>query len=282
MLSLETYDQLFRVLPMPLLVIDEASTVVMVSGGWRRLVHRRDSGPPYLGLSYIEVIGPVCELATQPLKQLQEVVEVSLTTFELLNPVTLGRAKNLFEFTVVPLSEPKPGAIILCRDVSETRYAGYDALTDLLNRSLFDREARTLLRLAERSNEQVSLIYLDLDNFKSVNDRWGHEVGDSLLKRIAERLKRVSRESDLVARYGGDEFVFLLYKTTAQSAISIAERYQQALAQPFALEPGTLTLQSSWGLAHFPQSATLQDLLNRADKAMYQAKREGGGLKVAT
>ena len=293
------YPALFKTLPVASLVTDETGTVVTVSGGWQRLGQSRGSpiDCSYLNRPYLEVVEQVCGLEASLLAKLHKRVTTCLatgqaatTSLSITQPssylvpdtLTLSNGKSWFEFTVAPFGDPSYGVTLVCRDVSETRYAGYDPLTELSNRVLFEREANKLLTLAKRNRQQVALLYLDLDGFKGVNDRFGHAVGDALLKEVATRLTRLSRNSDLVSRHGGDEFVLLLYDSSPQQAVEAAERYRQGLAQPFTLAtPGantSLTLQSSWGVAHYPEAATLQDLIQRADSAMYQVKAEGGGV----
>lgn len=160
--------------------------------------------------------------------------------------------------------------------------AYHDALTDLPNRHLFlDRLDQALLR-TQRSQQFGALIFVDLDNFKAINDTRGHLVGDTVLSDVAERLKEAFREEDTVARLGGDEFVICMTDLggTESDAYSIAYdrsvKLMDAMKQPFQAQGDQLTISASLGLAFFhDHSLTASELLSHADMAMYQAKESG-------
>lgn len=154
----------------------------------------------------------------------------------------------------------------------------YDQLTGLPNRTLlFDRIDRALAR-ARREGSKLSLLYLDLDKFKQVNDTHGHGVGDLLLKAVAERLSCCVREADTVSRVGGDEFVILLEDINqTDHALQVAEKIREQLNLPFQLEKHSLMIIPSIGISLYPEHADeQQELLNLADRAMYFAKQSGG------
>jgi diguanylate cyclase (GGDEF)-like protein len=155
--------------------------------------------------------------------------------------------------------------------------ANYDALTGLPNRNLFSDRMRHLISRAARERKSFSLIFLDLDNFKPVNDTLGHEFGDQLLKRVADRLKECVREEDTVARYGGDEFIVLVESAEADGAEKTAQRIVEALSGKFELDGDREAfIGSSIGIATYPfDGADAETLLKNADAAMYRAKREG-------
>jgi diguanylate cyclase (GGDEF)-like protein len=153
--------------------------------------------------------------------------------------------------------------------------ASHDPLTDLPNRTLFLEHLREALARDKRREGRVTVLYLDLDNFKLVNDSFGHPVGDRLLARIASRLTTCVRSQDVVARFGGDEFTFLVEDATegADNALRVAERVVQALRAPFLLENQEVFITASIGLASsFSQKDRAEDLLSKADTAMYRAK----------
>jgi diguanylate cyclase (GGDEF)-like protein/PAS domain S-box-containing protein len=170
------------------------------------------------------------------------------------------------------------------RKQTETRLrhmAGHDPLTDLPNRSLFgDRVTMALVR-ARRERTGLAVLYLDLDAFKQVNDSFGHAAGDSLLQEVARRITRCVRESDTVARMGGDEFVVLLGGIqSAEHAVPVAEKIRLALNQPFELDGRSLPISPSIGVARHPEHGEDgEQLIRRADAAMYVAK-QGGGNRV--
>jgi diguanylate cyclase (GGDEF)-like protein len=162
-----------------------------------------------------------------------------------------------------------------------------DGLTGLANRRSLDaRLAEEFLR-AERYETSLSLVMVDLDGFKAVNDRSGHAAGDALLAQLAQRLRAQARVTDVVARYGGDEFAFVLPHTTLEEAHRFAERLCVSIdGAPLRFADGTpAAIGLSCGVACWPQCdeiASGKDLLARADEALYEIKRSGGaGVAVA-
>jgi diguanylate cyclase (GGDEF)-like protein len=153
-----------------------------------------------------------------------------------------------------------------------------DALTGLPNRVLADDRLRLSVNVARRDERPVALLYVDLDRFKLVNDSLGHPAGDDLLRQIADRLRRAIRESDTVARVGGDEFVVILHAIAhADDAEVVAESIIAALAPPYVLGDQEVFLAGSVGIAVFPEHGDdPATLLSHADLAMYRAKAEGG------
>jgi diguanylate cyclase (GGDEF)-like protein/PAS domain S-box-containing protein len=177
------------------------------------------------------------------------------------------------------------------RDITERKkvekrlehQAFHDALTDLPNRQLLlDRLGHALRRTRRRRGRRVAALLMDLDNFKSINDSLGHEVGDLLLVVVAERLKRLLRPEDTLARFGGDEFVVLLeHVEGADVPVRVAKRIIEELRDPFVLEGREVYTRASIGIA-IGEARTKDpgDLLRNADTAMYLAKDEGSGYKV--
>jgi diguanylate cyclase (GGDEF)-like protein/PAS domain S-box-containing protein len=156
------------------------------------------------------------------------------------------------------------------------RMAQYDALTQLPNRALLRDRLKTSLTLAQLDGGRMALLYVDLDRFKEVNDNHGHAVGDMLLQAVANRLKGCVRETDTVARIGGDEFVVLLHSIhAADDADIVAAKIRQVLAQPLRLDGHSLTIRTSIGVALYPEHGTEEkQLFRHADEAMYTAKRQ--------
>lgn len=155
--------------------------------------------------------------------------------------------------------------------------AHHDALTGLPNRALLQDRLSQALIAAERGHNRVAVLFLDLDRFKSVNDSLGHDVGDALLKIVADRLVSVVRDVDTVCRLGGDEFVIILGAVSGpDDAVMIAERVVEVLAQPVDAMGHALRASTSIGIALFPDDATdAQALMKSADAAMYTAKSRG-------
>ncbi len=162
--------------------------------------------------------------------------------------------------------------------------AEHDPLTGALNRNgLNDFLEHEVLRCAQNNERELAVLFLDLDNFKPINDRFGHAVGDQVLQETARRLMETVRESDRVARFGGDEFVVVLNPVKgAGAALAVAGKVRQALLQPFAAGDFAGTVSVSIGIALCPDHAeTPSALLETADQAMYAAKREGRDRIVA-
>ncbi|XAH21898.1 EAL domain-containing protein [Xylophilus sp. GW821-FHT01B05] len=158
-----------------------------------------------------------------------------------------------------------------------------DPLTGLPNRLLFeDRLHHALVRL-DRANhlrvqERVAVLFVDLDGFKPINDSFGHAAGDQILCKAAERLCREARQSDTVARVGGDEFLLLLEDVSdATDCVQLAERILQVLAQPFEVSDKQVQIACSIGIVVYPDQGDRDKLVANADAAMYVAKRAGGG-----
>jgi diguanylate cyclase (GGDEF)-like protein len=163
---------------------------------------------------------------------------------------------------------------------SEERFrhlAHHDALTGLPNRALLTEHGDLALALAKREHKIAGVLFIDLDQFKTINDSLGHPVGDTLLCIVAERLKTCLRETDTVARMGGDEFVVLLRELHhAQDAALVAQHIVQALAAPCIVEGRELHVTPSIGMALYPQDgADFETLLKNADTAVYKAKEFG-------
>jgi diguanylate cyclase (GGDEF)-like protein len=150
-----------------------------------------------------------------------------------------------------------------------------DALTGQPNRRALDLLLEQQVALAERSTQPFSLLMLDIDHFKPINDRHGHGVGDAALKAFALRVRELLRAGDVCARFGGEEFVVVLPATALLAAIDIAERLRQAVADTALLVEPPLTVTVSIGAAEFSKGLTPQQLLNMADEAVYAAKKNG-------
>ena len=156
--------------------------------------------------------------------------------------------------------------------------AQYDQLTHLPNRQLFLDRLKTALARARREQTLLSLLFIDLDRFKEVNDTLGHAMGELLLQRVAQRLLECVRASDTVARLGGDEFVVLVEGSQAREhASAAADKILAAFRQDFDLEGQRLYIQPSIGAAIYPEHGGEEHrLLGHADEAMYLSKRNGG------
>jgi diguanylate cyclase (GGDEF)-like protein len=178
------------------------------------------------------------------------------------------------------------GVVVNVRDMTNSknlerslRYqALHDPLTDLPNRRLFEAE----LARALPPESLLAVLFIDLDGFKQVNDTYGHDVGDDLLVQVSQRMQFCLRETDTLARIGGDEFTVLLDPVESLSeAMQVAERIISVIQPVFKLEHHEVHVNASIGVVLEEDGITTDDLVHRADVAMYQAKRSGKGKVVA-
>lgn len=177
------------------------------------------------------------------------------------------------------------GVVVVFHDISVRKkeeqrilhLAQYDALTDLPNRTLFDMHLSEALATAKENSTLTAVMFVDLDNFKPVNDTFGHAIGDLLLQAVTRRIKQCLRESDLAARVGGNEFVVLLPEIqSTEQANLIANRIGKSLRKPFTLERNEIHISASIGYAiDFSYNLTPNEIKKQADIAMYQVKQNG-------
>ncbi|MEO8040480.1 MAG: diguanylate cyclase, partial [Betaproteobacteria bacterium] len=170
---------------------------------------------------------------------------------------------------------------ISTREAEILRLAYEDTLTALPNRAMFHDRLRQAVLTARRTGEPVSVMMLDLDRFKVVNDSLGHAAGDQVLREVASRLRGLLRDSDTVARLGGDEFAILLPTGTPERVTMVAQRILRVLEAPIVLEGQPVDIGGSLGVASFPLHDDDSDMLLRhADVAMYEAKRGNTGFAI--
>lgn len=161
---------------------------------------------------------------------------------------------------------------------SEARYkdlAHHDTLTGLLNRAYFQEHLGHAISHAKRQGSHLAILFMDLDRFKPINDKFGHSTGDELLTQIAVRLAMCVRQEDILARFGGDEFAILLENLTDCEIVeTIAERIIRAINEPFHLQNQCLSVGVSLGISLYPDDAAdSETLLQKADIAMYENKK---------
>ncbi|MFK5926637.1 MAG: diguanylate cyclase [Desulfuromusa sp.] len=225
---------------------------------------------------------------------LLEVKETGLPV-TMIHHHTTDQGKRIFELCASPLFDPNGDvyAIIeVARDITERlqieellnenekrlhHLAHHDALTNLPNRLLFEDRLKHALSKARRSHRQVALFFLDLDQLKEVNDNLGHDYGDLLLIDVAKRLRKCVRESDTVARMGGDEFLVLLEEIESIEMIeAMAQRICNALSHELRKDDFTQKISASIGISIYPEDATTsQEMMKNADLAMYRVKNSG-------
>lgn len=185
-----------------------------------------------------------------------------------LNPLLLSRVdqSNRSSFSKIDTDTDDPHLRFL---------AFYDTLTHLPNRQYFSQKINKIIQKNKVNSVPFCLFFIDLDGFKEINDIHGHQIGDWLLEQVAKRLRQCLRLTDIVSRYGGDEFTILMEKNIADVKI-VAERILKSLSQPFIWEGGVASVTASIGIAEFPNHGTdYEALLRYADQAMYDAKRQG-------
>lgn len=156
------------------------------------------------------------------------------------------------------------------------QYALTDPLTGLLNRRAMELRLGGAQAQLHRSGTCASLMMADLDRFKRVNDQYGHDVGDEVLSELARRMQSMLRASDAVARWGGEEFLILLFGSDQQHGLTVAETLRRLVSDtPFATSAGSLTITISIGIAQLSSERSIEDTVKAADKALYKAKQDG-------
>ena len=177
------------------------------------------------------------------------------------------------------ISAARLAGIVMERDQAQKRIqilAYTDELTGLANRAAFSQHLAEITKTSARHNRRFGLLYIDLDNFKAVNDSLGHAAGDLLLKTIAKRLVNTCREIDFIARLGGDEFCILIEEVDDDYAANVARRCLDAIAQPIEMYSRKLTPACSIGIAYYPDDGKdLSELLKAGDTSLYTAKENG-------
>ncbi|MFA6188678.1 MAG: EAL domain-containing protein [Sulfuricurvum sp.] len=154
--------------------------------------------------------------------------------------------------------------------------AKFDLLTGLPNRIQLEERITYSINFAKRHHQELSIMFLDLDHFKNINDTLGHRIGDILLVKLAERFHSILREEDTVSRTGGDEFIFVLPQADAKGAALVAQKILNSIVHPFDIEQNELIVTASIGIAVYPMDGTDHETLSKnADTAMYRAKQEG-------
>jgi len=247
-----------------------------------------------LGYSEDELIGRDARMMYDSDAEFERVTRVKYPQIEKTGEGTIetrfrrkdGRSIDVWlGFAVIDPANLSAGVTFTALDISQRKeaeqqvrfIATHDNLTGLANRSLFMDRLSTTLAVAKRHHSGAAVMFVDLDDFKDVNDAMGHDAGDDVLKETAVRITSSLRESDSTARFGGDEFLALLPMTTSrEAAAGVAAKIIDSIAHVFPVSGSEAKLSCSIGIALFPEHGNQpEDLINQADAAMYEAKKAG-------
>lgn len=269
-------------------VIDVSGKIIMVNGAWQQAGFA--GGLPqdtrFVGVNYLDI----CRAASYEgltdaqgsYQGLRNVLDGISASFSTEYACATPEGERWFLMNATPFSGSNGGAVILHMDITARkvqeakihRLAHHDELTGAANRRHFYEVAQDTLVRAAQGGGVFSLLYLDLDDFKGVNDRYGHACGDALLKLVSTRLQGLLRGGDLLARFGGDEFVLLLKGVSAAEAAGVTARCRAALSDPFVIDGRQLSGLGSLGVVSYPKhGTTIDELLRHADAAMYREKK---------
>ena len=287
-------------------VVDAHGVIISVNASWRRFA--KDNGATNeslvsLGANYLDVCADACATAEEAggaaaMNGILSVLTGAASDFTMEYPCHSPTQERWFELHVVPLLGSGGGAVLIHENITDRKSAAkriehlafYDALTQLPNRRLMVDRLNQARVNSTRRGRHGAVLMIDLDNFKTLNDTLGHDVGDQLLIAVAQRLQTCVRVGDTVSRLGGDEFVVLLDELDAGDLAAlqvetVADKILDHLTQPYTLQPAasepgpahvTHQCTASIGAVLFlGQSASADELLKRADTAMYQAKAAG-------
>jgi len=249
-----------------------------------------------LGKTHREALGE--EIGLSLAKVISQVLETDRPHFWNYS-LAVPAGIRWFQGRVAPIAGSGGSSRKLClmvRDITEQKVAEqardqaeeqlrhqalYDGLTGLPNRTLFHDRVKHALVAARRESEELAVLMLDLDRFKEINDTLGHAAGDDVLREVAWRLSKVTREGDSIARLGGDEFSILLPNASETDAAMVVSRVSSCLEEPIVVQDLPLRVDASIGLAAFPRDGGDADLLiQHADVAMYAAKAANGGFAM--
>lgn len=272
---------LVRSLPGFVCILNDAGAVLIANQFAQSLIGGPDialTGQHWLSLPALTEVHPLRML----LQQVQESGEATVEASFLIND---ARQENTYQFEALKIGNGADTRIIVVGvDVTKKHHealrlqhqAFHDRLTGLPNRALLLDRLEQTITAATRRNAGFALAFIDLDQFKPINDLAGHDAGDAVLREIAIRFRHCVRETDTMARYGGDEFVLLLLDSTLDGLQRIARAVLAAAAEPIAWDATQFTISASIGFAVFPRDGrNAKPLLDAADAAMYRAKQAG-------
>ncbi|HEU4988411.1 MAG TPA: GGDEF domain-containing protein [Gemmatimonadaceae bacterium] len=208
-----------------------------------------------------------------PLKRSDRVIGAIVVASPEAGHITQDEVRNLGVLGAVSAT-----SLEMVWEIDEvSRRASTDGLTGLVNRRAFDEHLKRLLNETDRFGQPLALIVADIDHFKKINDTWGHEAGDEVLRRVAKKLTEGVRSVDVIARYGGEEIAILLPQTSVVGATDLADRLRHAVAsKPVKFKGEEIPVTVSFGVASYPDAVPARDgLFRAADRALYDAKKAG-------
>ena len=279
-------------------VVDKDGVIIVVNRAWKQFNVENTCGPAvdHIGVNYLNLcshaVGPAAEEAVEFMGGLRAVLGGQREFFQIEYPCHSPKEMRWYLARISPLrltTRSKKtvikGAVVSHANITDrklieidyARLAATDPLTSLPNRRFFDELCQLDLNRFLRFGGVSSLLMIDLDHFKSINDTHGHAAGDEVLRRVSELGKSVIRTGDLLARWGGEEFVCLLPGTDEAGATIIAEKLRSAVEVSEIVVAGkTIQVTASVGVSTFDkEDQNVDRVLLRADKALYRAKREG-------
>lgn len=288
-------------------VLDEQGVIVSVNDAWVNFARENASPDPegFVGKNYLAACESAIRqgdpLAIQADQAIRAVLDGSLTEFSSEYPFESPVHSLWYTITVLPQHKPRMGAIVLHQDITERKQAEQalaaanmelqtallrekelartDVLTGVNNRRHLYQQAEHEFQVAIRYQQTLSVIMFDIDHFKRVNDTFGHEAGDQILKLVTDTATAELRSADVIGRYGGEEFIVILPVTNAQQAFQLAERIRLNVAKLRIPTPkGEAQVTLSIGIVELNVSSateTVEEIFRRADEAMYAAKQAG-------
>ncbi len=295
----------FESMPGPVLVLDRHGALLAYNRAWKRMADG-GKGCPFprttrVGSNYLEACRHIDgdAVAKRAFGGIQNVLRGSLPRYQLEYACEQDKGTHWFLLEAVPLAHDDGGLVLTLHDITalkqlqaeqerkikELEAKNYeldqmairDPLTGMYNRRFFDEVLAREWRRFQRTGEPFTVIIMDLDGFKTINDRYGHEAGDQALREVGVALRNLLRESDLVARVGGDEFAALLPRTDEDGAKPVTDKLRSSVKKLRVLShQNRLAISLSFGAATvpgYPPASSAAELLRVADKRMYEAKR---------
>lgn len=276
-------------------VFEQAREGILITDAQGQIVSANEAFGRITGFDAADMVGkhPTQIARAMGAPHLQRQILLALTRDDHWQGEVRGRRKNGSPLVAwVSLSSRKDAngrtshLIGIVNDITQAkeaehrlhRQARYDPLTDLPNRHHLEEALQLQMDKAAREGGTLALLFIDLNQFRDINDNFGHRTGDAMLLEVAHRLRQDLRHADVLARLGGDEFAVSLPNADAEGAYQVACKLQEQIAQPCLMGSHELSMTAAMGIAVFPQDGSTVELLTRnAESAMYRAKQEGRG-----